>query len=396
MNSTNNMITFQIPNTHSQIILEVCNIFEQKGLKVIHCHHTFDTDDKVVLESSVMGQFIKLCKHKQFDLEGKISKWIDDNKCKSVEDELLPCRKTIFNIGELCPINVEGEMFVLAAFNDLRLLIETGAMDFDSYICFLDNLWKSLGKLSMEKSVVNIPAFGNKIVNVATNSFTINQKIGLIINSYFKGMKSRRQFDVLRICIHESDALKLDLEKWEKVLLPYLFQFSQLPLGVKTLNNNQKGLFAGIMKTNKSFKRERDDRDTQNMVFISHATEDTQEADIVYEYLESQGYKCWMDTHDITPGVPYATEIMKGFNNSSVVVVVISKNTMHSVGVLNEIDNVYKQNKTIIPFRIDDYDLSDELSFYLSSTQWINAFPKFEDHLEELGKALKQLQNKKN
>ena len=82
---------------------------------------------------------------------------------------------------------------------------------------------------------------------------------------------------------------------------------------------------------------------------------------------------------------------MSGFCNSSTVVVVISKNTMHSVGVKNEIDNVYKINKIIIPFRIDDTELSDELSFYLSSTQWINAFPSFEDHLGELEKALSQL-----
>lgn len=64
---------------------------------------------------------------------------------------------------------------------------------------------------------------------------------------------------------------------------------------------------------------------------------------------------------------------------------------MYSKGVINEIDNVYKQNKIIIPFRVDDTELSEELSFYLSATQWINAFPKFEEHLDDLGKALKQL-----
>ena len=242
--------------------------------------------------------------------------------------------------------------------------------------------------------VVNIPAFGNKIVNVATNGFTIDQKIGLILQSYFKAMKGHRLFETLRICIHESDAINLDLAKWESVLLPFLYQYSQLPLGLKTLNSKQKGIYAGIEKTNYSFIINRNDKASTGsfkQIFISHSKEDCQEADIVYDYLESQGYKCWMDTHDITPGIPYAKEIMKGFNDSSAVVVVVSKNTMQSVGVKNEIDNVYKRNKIIIPFRIDDTPLSDELSFYLSSTQWINAFPIFEEHLEELGKALKQL-----
>ena len=126
-------------------------------------------------------------------------------------------------------------------------------------------------------------------------------------------------------------------------------------------------------------------------IFISHSNEDNQIADTVYEYLESRGYKCWMDAHNITPGMPYAKEIMRGFNDSSAVVVVISKNTMDANGVKNEIDNVYKRNKIIIPFRVDDTPLSEELNFYLSATQWINAFPDYENHFDELDRALKQL-----
>jgi len=389
-------IEYSIPNTHCKVILEVCNLFEQEGLKVIHCHHTFDTDDEVMLGSSVMGQFIKYCKDKQFDLDGEISKWIDKYKCKSAVDESLPCRKNYFNLGELCPIKVDDEQFVLAAFDDLKLFLETGAMEFDSYLSFLDNLWKSFGRLLvLDRSVVNVPAFGNKIVNVANNSFTIDQKIGLIILSYFKGMKESRLFKALRICIYEPDAVNLDLEKWESAILPYLFQFSQLSLGLKTLNSKQKGLFAGIERTIKSYKPNpsKSTNDAKGMVFISHAAEDTQEADIVYQYLEANGYKCWMDIHDITPGVLYANEIMKGFNESSVIVVILSNNTMSSTGVLYEVDHVYKLKKIIIPFRIDDAELSDELSFYLSSTQWVNAFPHFEEHLDDLKKAIKQLQH---
>lgn len=307
--------------------------------------------------------------------------------------ESLPCRKNIFNIGTICPVRVGEDKYFLTAFEDLKLFLETGAMELDAYINFLDNLWVSLCKQGIDKSIVNIPAFGNRIVNIATNSFTIDQKIGLIVQSYFKALRRTRLFETLKICIHESDAKNLDLEKWQTTLLPYLHQFSQLPLGVKALNSKQKGLYAGIQKTIVSYgvQAEEQSSNETKQIFISHSMNDVAEADIVYEYLESQGYKCWMDTHDITPGIPYAKEIMKGFNNSHAVVVVVSKNAMHSVGVKNEIDNVYKKNKIIIPFRIDDTELSDELSFYLSSTQWINAFPSFEDHLDELEKALSQL-----
>lgn len=296
-------------------------------------------------------------------------------------------------MGDICPITIDGETFLLTAFDDLQLFLKTGAMDMDSYLYFLDQLWNSLRIISFDKSIVNIPAFGNKIVNVGTNDFTIDQKIGLILQSYFKAMKEERLFETLRICIHESDAKNLDLAKWESVLLPYLYQYCQLPLGLKTLNSKQKGIYAGIEKTNFSFINRYEKTSSENLkqIFISHSKDDCKEADIVYDYLVSQGYKCWMDAHDITPGLPYAKEIMKGFNESSAVVVLVSKNTMKSIGLKNEIDNVYKRNKIIIPFRIDDTQLCDELSFYLSSTQWINAFPNFEEHLEEIGKALKQL-----
>lgn len=389
------IIEYNIPSTHSKVILEVCNLFEQKGPKVVHCHHTFDTDPEVLRDTSVMGQFVKFCQDKQVDLENIISEWVEKHIHNSVVVDSLPCRKHIFDIGTICPVDVDGEKYFLTAFEDLKLFLATGAMELDAYINFLDNLWQSLCRQGIDKSIVNIPAFGNKIVNIATNGFTIDQKIGLIVQSYFKGLKQNRLFETLRICIHESDAKNIDLEKWQTTLLPYLYQLSQMPLGLKTLNTKQKGLYAGIQKTIISYGNQVEDdaKEGPKLIFISHSKDDEEEADIVYDYLESQGYKCWMDTHDITPGIPYAKEIMKGFNNSDAVVVIVSKNTMNSVGVINEIDNVYKRNKIIIPYRIDDSELSDELSFYLSSTQWINAFPNFEEHFEELVKALKQLLN---
>ena len=386
----NRAITFNIPGTHSQIVLEVCNLFEQEGAKVVHCHHTFDTDAEVMLETSVMGQFITLCKEKGFDLDAEIDRWIERHKENGLVIDSLPCRKRIFNLGSTCQLKVDGELYMLSAFEDLSVFLETGAMEMNAYLNFLDNLWDSLVKSGIEKTTLNIPAFGNKIVNISNNGFTIDQKIGLIVQSYFKALKSHRLFETLRICIHESDAKKMDLDKWEKVLCPYLYQFCQLPLGVQTLYPKQKGLFSGIKKTVRSYPgcMNAEGAEMPKQIFISHSTKDDDAADQVCEHLESVGYKCWIDHRDLTPGIPYAQEIMKGFNESSVVVAVISKNSMNSVGLKNEIDHVYKKNKIIIPFIIDESEMSDDLSFYLSSTQWIMAGSSFTNHYDQLEKAL--------
>lgn len=388
----NSIATFNIPGTHSQIQIEVCSIFEQDGPKVVHGYHTFDTDPELVRESSVVGQFVAMCHSKQFDLDAEIDKWIMIHENKSHVLESLPCRKHIFDYGEILPIKLDGQLFLLTAFENLSMFLETGAMDLDSYISFLDNLWEYLVRAGIDKTIINIPAFGNKIVNISSNSFTVDQKIALIVQSYLKAIRTHKLFDVLHICIHESDADKIDMDKWETVLLPYLSQFCLLPLGLKSLNAKQKGLYAGIKKPLKprTFSKD-DEQDKSRQIFISHSKEDIQEADEIYEYLESKGYKCWMDTHDITPGIPYAREIMSGFNNSNAVVVVISKNTLHSVGVLNEIDNVYKRNKIIIPFIIEDLVMSDEMSFYLSRTQWILAYPRYDEHFDTLNKAIEKL-----
>lgn len=153
MNSTDNMITFHIPNTHCQIILEVCNLFDQEGPKVILCHNTFDTDSEVMSEKSVMGQFIAKCREKAIDLDAIIEGWIKKNIQRSIAVEKLPCRKNVFNLGEICPITIEENTYLLTAFEDLQLFLETGAMDIDSYIFFLDRMWLSLGAKCYEKSI---------------------------------------------------------------------------------------------------------------------------------------------------------------------------------------------------------------------------------------------------
>lgn len=389
----NNSATFDIPGTHSKVKLEVCDIFEKTGPKVIHCHHTFDTDPLVMKEYSVMGQFVQLCEENEVGIDEYIEEWVNKNESKSAYMESLPCRKHIFELGEIIHIDVAGETYLLTAFEDLVQIQETGAMEIDSYISFLDNFWASCGKARIDRTTLNITTFGNKIVNISNNGFTIDQKLGLILQSYFKATKEYRLFDTLRICIHETDAPKLDLSAWETAVIPHLYLFSQLPIGIRSSSNKQKGLFAGIRKGLDYYRvcSTSENAIERKKVFISHSKNDCDQAELVYDYLESQGLECWIDVRDITPGIPYAKEIMNGFNSSDAVVVILSKNAMYSVGVLNEIDNVYKKNKIIIPFRIDESELSDEMSFYLSSTQWINAYPKFEDHFEELKLALDQL-----
>jgi len=176
---------FSFANNRKKIIIEVCDLFEQKGLKVVHCHNTFDTSDEVMRSHSVMGQFIKKCQDENVDLDKIIDTWTEKHSAKAFINEQLPCRKKTFTVGTTCPVKVNREQFVLASFENLEKFLMTGSMDINSYMFFLDNLWKNIGKGGIDNEEVNVPSFGNKIVNITNFSFTPEQKLSLIALSFF-------------------------------------------------------------------------------------------------------------------------------------------------------------------------------------------------------------------
>ena len=128
---------------------------------------------------------------------------------------------------------------------------------------------------------------------------------------------------------------------------------------------------------------------SNHSVFISHSHSDNAMADKIYNYLLSNGIHCWIDLHDIPPGVPYAQAIMEGLRTSDSLVVIYSKNVIDSHDMLDEIQEAHTTQKRIIPFLLDETPLVGEFRYYLARRQWIVAFPKCEEHLPELLNALK-------
>ena len=52
-------------------------------------------------------------------------------------------------------------------------------------------------------------------------------------------------------------------------------------------------------------------------VFISYASHDSAVANDVAAALEGQGLKCWIAPRDVTPGAPYASEIVHAIRQKS-------------------------------------------------------------------------------
>ncbi|MCM1152831.1 MAG: toll/interleukin-1 receptor domain-containing protein [Muribaculum sp.] len=130
--------------------------------------------------------------------------------------------------------------------------------------------------------------------------------------------------------------------------------------------------------------------------FISFSSKDKHLADSIVDAIESTGHSCWIAPRNIPYGTPYARAIMDGIDECHTFLVIITENSIKSEDVLNEVDNAHAQKKTIIPVRLSDTQLSRELNYYLSRTQWLNLDPinilKIQDllHLQSKSRAKTQ------
>ena len=123
-------------------------------------------------------------------------------------------------------------------------------------------------------------------------------------------------------------------------------------------------------------------------VFISHSSADIELSEKIYDYLQEQGIKCWIDSRNVTG--PYAKSIMEGIEQSELMLLVYSSNVNSSPHVESEIDNAFCKGKTIIPFRIEGTPYSIALSYYLNKSHYIDGMPYPLDALDKLCDQIKR------
>jgi hypothetical protein len=111
------------------------------------------------------------------------------------------------------------------------------------------------------------------------------------------------------------------------------------------------------------------------MVFLSHASEDRAIAEQVCAEIESRGVKCWMAPRDIPAGTDYAASIIRALNACRAMVLLFSPKSNGSAHVVREVERAANHGAPIVPFRLADVAPSDSLEYFLSSQQWLNAFP---------------------
>lgn len=108
-------------------------------------------------------------------------------------------------------------------------------------------------------------------------------------------------------------------------------------------------------------------------VFISYAQENKDIADKICELLEEKEISCWIAPRNILPGVPYPKAIITAIRRSRKLIVIVSKFSNESAHVKVELERAFNENHSIIPIRIDDVKLSEEMEYFISTPQWLDA-----------------------
>lgn len=134
-------------------------------------------------------------------------------------------------------------------------------------------------------------------------------------------------------------------------------------------------------------------------VFISYHTKSARNiTEAVCNELESRKIRCWYAPRNTMD--EYAGSIAKVINNSKIFLLILNKEASDSFDCLNEInlacERIRKGEQVhIVPFQIDDKDISSDAKYYLGRFHWIDAItPPLEKRIKELADRIEYLLDK--
>jgi len=216
MNWPKTKATYKDPQTDIRVIVECCDLFDQDGLRVIHCVDTFDTAlGTIISPRSVHGLFLARCKQAGVDADAEI-----DNALRFTEpearDEELPGRKDRYALGTVCPVNIGQTTYGLVSFSHLQ---KEGNISITrkEYVNFFMTMWKNLSAPTLRQDVVNVAVMGNRFVDLPSD-FSTEQKIDMMIQTFFAATRKKSCCRTLRICVHESNMVEVDFPRYEIII----------------------------------------------------------------------------------------------------------------------------------------------------------------------------------
>jgi hypothetical protein len=120
-------------------------------------------------------------------------------------------------------------------------------------------------------------------------------------------------------------------------------------------------------------------------VFVSYSHRDKPVADAVVSHLERTGIRCWFAPRDVMPGRVWGEAIVRAIETTRMMVVILSDEANHSRQVLREVERAVASDVIVVPFRIEAFELTGAMAYYLASEHWLDAMTApLESHIDRL------------
>ncbi len=159
-------------------------------------------------------------------------------------------------------------------------------------------------------------------------------------------------------------------------------------ISIITRNPRQAAAFAEALEQSYHLMQNQQPvaQQTKKLAFISYSSADRNVADNLCAKLEAKGVPVWYAPRNIHSR-DYASAIVQAISECSHFIVILSKNSLASEHVLNEIDLAFQElsrNIVFLPLKIDEEQLGPAFKYYLSRQHWMDAHvPPLENRLEE-------------
>ena len=121
-------------------------------------------------------------------------------------------------------------------------------------------------------------------------------------------------------------------------------------------------------------------------VFISYSRKDKEQAEALCKVLSAAGVKYWIDL-SIGGSTNFLTEITRRIKDCNVLIFIASANSAASKFTQKEILYAIKHNKTILPYKIGEFQFedNDELDFIFTNVQWVESLDAVVSALNNMG-----------
>ena len=125
-------------------------------------------------------------------------------------------------------------------------------------------------------------------------------------------------------------------------------------------------------------------------VFLCHSVTDKAVAEAIVARLEAESVTCWIAPRDVVGGADWGESIINAIESSRIMILLFSQSANVSPQIKREVERAVNKGVYIIPFRLADIPPTRALEYFISTSQWMDAFsPPLERHLDNLAKTVK-------